>query len=278
MKKSFRSSFLETRRNRLKRRSGDISHDVLTALCLTGAVGVTVALMIFAYFSVITSSFFQMEKTVITGCVKTTDQEVLALSGVQPKQNLLSFNTGKVERRIEANPWIEQARVHSEFPGKLVIDVRERKAVALMRKDQTLYLVDEQANPFKKLDENESAELPILTGFSESGPENRDLIRKSIELLKFLGRYDGFPRLENVSEIHGDENFGFSVFADNGIRIRLGFGGYEEKLKRLKPIMTDLARRNMQGYFLVDLNNPGKVVVQRRDAPSFPKFSKGYRT
>ncbi len=53
---------------------------------------------------------------------------------------------------------------------------------------------------------------------------------------------------------------------------------YREKLKRLRLIMADLSRRNVTGCFYIDLNNPAKIIVQKKDAPVFPVFSKGYRT
>ena len=277
MKRSFRKS-LVTRRIRLKRHSGDMYRDLKSGLLLVGTVGLLTFLAVAAYFLLTASSYFKIESTVVNGCGKVSAKEVLALSELKPDQRLLYLNAGKIVRKIKANPWIEDVAIRRELPGKLIIEVKERQAVALMRKDQTLYFVDAGANPFKKIGEQESAELPILTGFSENGVDKTEMIRKSLDLLAFFSRYEGFPRLDNISEVHGDETFGFTIFADNGISIQLGYGNYEDKLKRLKLIMADLVRRDMPGFFNIDLSNPAKVIVQRKDAPQYPKFSKGYRT
>ncbi len=218
-------------------------------MVLTALVAVVAAAMAFAYCVVLDADYFQIEKTAVTGCEKIVDKEVIALSGIRPHQNLLSLNLDKIRQKIRANPWVDDVSVRREWPDKLVIEVKERKAVALLRKENTLYFVDANAKVFKKLENNESAELPILTGFGENGENHPEMIRKSLDLLSFLAKYNGFPRVENISEIHGDEDFGFSLFADNGISIRLGFGGYEDKLNRLKPIMADLAREIWKASF-----------------------------
>jgi cell division protein FtsQ len=277
MRQSFKTT-IETRRIRLQRRSGEFLRDILVGLGLTGVVCLMAALMVWGYFVFIEASYFRLNKTVVTGCGKTSESDILALAELKPGQSLLTLNVDKVVRKIQANAWVETVALRRELPNRLAIEVKERKALALMRKENTLYFVDGNARPFKRLDDDENAELPILTGFSENGTDKTDLIKKSLELLGLLARNQEFPKLDNISELHGDEEQGFSVFTDNGMGMRLGFGDYQEKLKRLKLIMADLTRRNMAGPFFIDLNNPGKVVVQKKDAPAFPKFSKGYRT
>jgi len=48
-------------------------------------------------------------------------------------------------------------------------------------------------------------------------------------------------------------------------------------VRRMKPVLADLARRNLSGYFIIDLNNPGKVTVQLRDFRVPVKVSGGVR-
>ncbi|MFB3924455.1 MAG: cell division protein FtsQ/DivIB [Syntrophales bacterium] len=277
MKRSLRAS-LEIKRNWLRRHSRKIFRDVLAGVIMTGAVGVVFCLLVLAYSLVLSASFFQVEKTVVTGCEKVTEKEILELSGLKPSQNILALNTGLMERRIKSNPWIQEVSITRNLPRNLLIEIKERKAVALIRRESTLFFMDENGTVFKKLDAGERADLPILTGFYDRGKEDLELIRKSIELLAFLSSSNDFPKIENISEIQGDVIFGFSLFVDNGLHIQLGFDDYENKLRRLKPVMADLARKNMDGFLSIDLKDPTKVTVQRKSAPAFPKFTKGYRT
>jgi hypothetical protein len=45
----------------------------------------------------------------------------------------------------------------------------------------------------------------------------------------------------------------------------LGFEGYENKFKRLTPVMADLDRKNLKvGFLLIDLSDPTRINVQQR--------------
>jgi cell division protein FtsQ len=71
--------------------------------------------------------------------------------------------------------------------------------------------------------------------------------------------------------------FGLSLFTDSGLCLQLGFDNYDNKLKRLAPVMADLDRRNLKpGYLLIDLSDLTKITVQRRNVlgPAAPPGSK----
>ncbi len=169
------------------------------------------------------------------------------------------------------------------FPDRLVILVRERKAVALLQGEEGLYLLDGEGTPFKKLEPDEESDLPILTGCVREGKTDEALVKKSLALLNYLAGCKDIPAIGTVSEIHGNETFGLSLFTDTGLCLQLGFDGYENKLKRLTPVMADLDRKNLKaGFLLIDLSDPAKINVQQRNiltrGPAGPAGAgKGYR-
>ncbi|MBE9547643.1 MAG: FtsQ-type POTRA domain-containing protein [Proteobacteria bacterium] len=269
MKKSIKSR-IETKKNSLKRRSRKIFYEILKVSALIGTVVALTVLMIFAYNYMVSSPCFQIERTIIRGCERTTEKEILAIAGIKPSQNILAVNLGEMARRIEANPWVEDVSIGRELPNRLVIEISERKAVALVKRDKSFYFMDCNGVIFKKLKPGEKANLPILTGLYK----NTALLKKFIDLITCLSSNNGFHEIRNVSEIHGDEIFGFSLFTNGGLSLRLGFENYGEKLKRLKPVMTDLTRRNLnKGFLHIDLSNTGRIVVQRKNV-----LKEGYST
>ncbi|HRR41396.1 MAG TPA: FtsQ-type POTRA domain-containing protein [Syntrophales bacterium] len=256
---------VEIRKNRLKRRSNKIFREAAVVFLLWAVVLVMGVLLIFSYNLVLTSPWFRLEKTVVKGCANTTEQDLLLVSGVKPATNILALNVDGIARKIKMNPWVEEVSVVRELPNRLIIEIQERKPIALVKREDSLYFMDGQGVIFKKF-EGEEANLPVLTGCGEGGKEDPVLIGKSIELINLLSASNSFPQIKNVSEIHGEEVLGFSIFLDSGLCLRVGFGDYEGKLKRLKSVLADLARRNVNpGFLTIDLNDPGKVTVQKHD-------------
>jgi cell division protein FtsQ len=283
MKKPFRMQ-LEAKKNRLRRRAGELLREIGRVILLTGAIVFITAALVIGYDRILRSPDLRIRETVVKGCQELTEKEILTLASVRSSANLLTINRAAIARRIRANPWVRDVFVGREFPGRLVIVVRERKAVALLERDEGLYLVDGEGTPFKKLETGEESDLPILTGCVRGGILDGALVKKSLSLLNDLAGIKDGPKIGKVSEIHGNETFGLSLFADTGLCLQLGFDGYENKLKRLTSVMADLDRKNLRtGFLLIDLSNPAKINVQRRNIlePAGPRkpagAGKGFR-
>jgi cell division protein FtsQ len=283
MKKGFRLQ-LETRKHRLKRNARELLREVSLVILLTGAIaGITAGLLI-GYDWIIRSPYLAVRETVVRGCKELTEKDILTLAAIRPSPNILALNQDAITRRIRANPWIREVFIGREFPDRLVIVVRERKAVALLQREAGLYLLDSEGEPFKKLEPGDEANLPVLTGFVSSGRTNDALVKKSIALLNYLAGSKETPAIGAVSEVHGNETFGLSLFTDTGLCLQLGFDGFENKFQRLTPVMADLDRKNRNiGFLLIDLSDPAKINVQQRNllTPAGPAGTagagKGYR-
>ncbi len=266
MKKSLKSS-IGTKKNRIKRRSGKIKEEVVKALMVIGVSGGLALLMVYAYNYAICAPYFELGDTIVRGCEKVSEREILELAGVNTSMNILAVNLDKITDKIRGNPWIKDVSIGRELPNRLVIEIVEREPAALIKKNDDLYIVDIDEEIFKGFGEGDCINLPVLTGFSENGIVNRGLLGMAFELLDCLSQSDSFPKMENVSEIHGNEIYGFSVFTNNQMVIELGFEKYEKKFKRLNRILLDLAKKDLdEGFLRIDLADFDRVIVQRRDS------------
>ena len=255
------------KRNSMKRHAGDIFKEIGASLLLICSIIVATSALILGWDRVICSDVFSIKETAVRGCNELTQKDILSLAGISPQANLLTVNKEAVIRRIKNNPWVKDVFVGREFPDRLVILVQERVAVALIEKNQKLHFIDNRGEIFKKLAVDEEADLPVLTGFSSGSKLNEELINKSLALLNHLNKEKDIPDLGLISEVHGNETFGFSLFTTKGLCLQLGFEGYETKLKSLGKVMSDLQRKNLKpGFVLIDLSNPEKISVQPRGA------------
>ena len=257
---------LETRKNRFKRRGKNILREISKAALLITAIFVITATMIQGYHVVISSPYFHIKETIVRGCKELTEKDVLSLAAIKPSQNLLSINVDAIAKRVASNPWVKDVHIGKEIPNRLVIEIHERTAVALVKRNTSFYLLDTHGHPFKKLQTGDETDLPVLSGFYPEDNSNAQLLMKSLELLRFVSTLKDFPAITRVSEIHSHEVLGFSLFTDTGLCLQLGFDNYENKFKRLAPVMADLDRRNLKlGFLLIDLSDPTKVTVQRKN-------------
>jgi cell division protein FtsQ len=283
MKKGLRQQ-LEAKKHRVRRRAGGAIRELGRVVLLTGAIATVAAGLLIGSDWIIRCPYLAIRETVVRGCKELTEKEILTLAAVRPSANILTVNPEAIARRIRSNPWIGEVFIGREFPDRLVIMVRERTAVALLQREGGLDLIDRDGAPFKKLESGDEANLPVLTGFVSGGRINEPLVKQSISLLNYLAGSKVTPAIGAVSEVHGNETFGLSVFTDTGLCLQLGFDGFESKFQRLTPVMADLDRKNLKvGFLLIDLSDPAKVNVQQRNllAPAGPsgaaRAGKGHR-
>lgn len=257
---------LEARKNRLRRRLIGGFGESLGAVALLFAATFLSALFIYAASALLSASYFEIREISVRGLKELTEKDVLALAHVRPRSNILSVNTSGVAERIAANAWVKNVYVGREFPDRLVLDIRERKPVAIVKQDGAFYLMDAGGNVFKKLSGGDDVDLAILSGVNIRSKTLSPLVADALKLLESLSSADRYPFLGTVSEVHISDVFGLSLLTDKGLHLKMGRDNFDGKLRQLNLVLVDLEMRGMKdGHLFVDLADISKVTVQRKD-------------
>lgn len=273
---------IEAKKNRFRRRFVDGIVEFIKAMGMLLSVAVLALSFIYIYGFLLSTPFFAIKETSVRGVKELTEKEVLTLAGIKPQQNLLALNTETLVRRIATNPWVKNIYVGKELPNRIVLEVWERVPVALVKREEDFYLIDIEGNIFKKLAVTDEVDLPVLTSSEGEDVTKARLLLSSLNLLKSIAASKQYAYLGSISEVNVDDLFGMSMLTDSGMHLKLGMDGFENKLKQLKVVMTDLEKRGLKnGYFSIDLCDANKITVARKDAlgkTEMLKKGKKYRT
>jgi cell division protein FtsQ len=82
------------------------------------------------------SSLFHLRHLEVVGTTSLTRAEVVRLAGLSSSTNVLWFDPGNVERRLESDPWVATATVSRRLPATIRISVVERAPVAMIRDER----------------------------------------------------------------------------------------------------------------------------------------------
>jgi cell division protein FtsQ len=107
---------------------------------------------------------FGIDVVTISGESQLTEQEVLALAGVTPKDSLPFFDVAQARKNLEALPLIKQASVRKLYPDRIVIDIVERTPVALWQKDGDVHTVAADGAVIDQMRDQRFASLPFVVG------------------------------------------------------------------------------------------------------------------
>ncbi len=259
---------LEARKNRLRRRVIGSFGESLGAVSLLFAATFLSVLFIYAVSALLSASYFEIRDISVRGLKELTEKDVLAMANVRPRSNILSINTDAVAEKIAANAWVKNVYVGREFPDRLVLDVRERKPIALVKQDGMFYLMDAGGYVFKKLSGGDDVDLAIISGVNINNKKILSpLVADALKLLEALSSSDRHAFLGTVSEVYVSDVFGLSMLTDKGLHLKLGRDDFDGKLRQLSIVLADLEKRGLkEGHLFVDLADISKVTVQRKDA------------
>jgi len=217
------------------------------------------------YVHLLNDPYFRVREVEVEGNRKIPKETLLSLTMMEGMPNLFSVRLKEVVKRLESHPWVEQVRVRKVFPHKIVIQVEERKPMAILQLEE-LYYIDTQGEIFTPVGDRDEYNYPYVTGltrraFEKEPEEAKRLIAKALELLRIVNQGKTAP-LGEISEIHMEKAFGIHCFTKaEGVEVKMGWEDFEEKLRRLPLIWSDLRKRGLSAVS-IDCSDLTRMVVQ----------------
>lgn len=204
----------------------------------------------------------------VVGASHASEAEVLSLAPVRVGDDFLAVDVDSVERAVARHPWVSRVEVHRSLPPAIEISVTEREARALVDLGGT-YLVDRDAQVFKRASTGDGLDLPLVTGFGrEDFAKRRGAVESGLHgALALLDEYtrEGLVPLAAVQEIHLDSDWGVTLYVgDEGTQVLLGQGDLPQKLGRLHRVLEALRAegRAAEVIHLDDRSHPDRVGVR----------------
>jgi cell division protein FtsQ len=237
---------------------------LLTILAIAASVAAAALGALRAREWLLTSPRFAIEAVRIEGARLVPADSVEAASGIARASNLFRLDRGAAERRLAAHPWIASARVTRRPPRTAVVEVVERRPVALLAVG-AWQAIDGEGRLIPISAIGERLELPLVTGCFLSDGLDTGRLKRAAEFLRAVETQCDFL-LRDVSEVHvGDPEDLLIYTVKSGTAVHLGAPAYEEKLERLLLVLEDLSGREAVPLS-IDLRFDGQAIVRFRGA------------
>ena len=211
-------------------------------------------------------TIFSLKSIEVSSAKHLTRDEILGLAGLEPGKDLLGMDLKSMGEHILQNPWVESVRINRYFPDALSIAITEREPIAIVNMG-FIYYLDQQGEVFKVLNQGDRLDYPVITGFSEEelarDPKGtKEALLATCHLLKIL-REKGSFILADVSEIHYDEGYGFTLFTASGaLPVKVGSGDFSAKVERFARIYRSLMVQ-LPVIHYIDLDYNDKIIVKK---------------
>jgi len=199
---------------------------------------------------------FPIKHIAFTGNKHLTDDELRVLAGVHPNESLVMICGKKISKQLFRSPWVRSVSLMREFPDTLSVTVKEAEPFALLDMNEHLFLIDETGNLLEELKGDAMPFLPVITGdpFKE-----KEGFSEALNLVRLMNHKGFLSERDNVGVIAHNANE-LSVTIDDTM-VKIGAGGYEEKLDRLMRLEEDIKKMGISVDY-IDLRFLNKAIVK----------------
>ncbi len=197
------------------------------------------------------SAGFRITTVGINGRKQLSQDEVLAIGGVNGRSSLLFLDADTVRAKLKANPWIADATILKLYPGRLQIDIVERTAFALWQQNGRLSVIASDGAVLEPYVSRRFLNLPLVVG---KGADTR--------AQDFLALLDRYPQVRSVTKAAifvGERRW--NLRTRDGLDIRLPENDVGNALTALSKLDKDehLFSRDIVA---VDMRLPDRLIVQ----------------
>ena len=197
------------------------------------------------------SAGFRITTVAINGRKQLSQDEVLAIGGVNGRSSLLFLDAATVRDKLKANPWIADATILKFYPGQLQIDIVERSAFALWQQDGRLSVISEDGAVLEPFVARRFVALPLVVGKGADG--------KARDFLALLDRYPQVRSVTKAAIFVGERRWNLRL--KDGLDIRLPENDVGNALALLSKLDKD-DKLFSRDIVAVDMRLPDRLSVQ----------------
>lgn len=200
------------------------------------------------------SAGFRITTVAISGRKQLTQDEVLAIGGVNGRSSLFFLDAAAVRDKLKANSWIADATVLKLYPGQLQIDIVERSAFALWQQDGRLSVIADDGAVLEPYLSRRFISLPLVVG---KGAETH-----AKDFLALLARYPQVRSVTKAAIFVGERRWNLRL--KDGLDIRLPENDVGNALASLSRLDKQ-DRLFSRDIVAIDMRLPDRLTVQLSD-------------
>jgi cell division protein FtsQ len=197
------------------------------------------------------SAGFRITTVAINGRKQLSQDEVLAIGGVNGRSSLLFLDAATVRDKLKANAWISDATILKLYPGRLQIDIVERSAFALWQQDGRLSVIADDGAVLEPYMSRRFVSLPLVVG---KGADTR-----ARDFLALLDRYPQVRSQTKAAIYVGERRWNLRL--KDGLDIRLPENDVGNALAVLSKLDKE-ERLFSRDITVVDMRLPDRLTVQ----------------
>ncbi|MFC1508226.1 cell division protein FtsQ/DivIB [Candidatus Omnitrophota bacterium] len=208
---------------------------------------------------------FHVREVVVEGAQYLDSDKIFTAANIQQGANIFDLDLMRSARKLKSEFSAEKFTVFRRLPYTVVIEVHERKPVALLNMNK-LVGVDSKGVTLPHIGADMVDTLPIITGIktvsSLSDSTTKQRIVSGIRMLEHISKEAPavYSRISEV-DVTNLADMGISL-VDNGLHVIIGNNNWKSKIPNLERVINEVTWRRENAKSL-DIRFENKVIVTK---------------
>jgi cell division protein FtsQ len=217
------------------------------------------------YAYLITSPRFNIEFIQVNATNFLNREELNASLTEIKGRNIFLLDLNRIQKKLEANPWVDYCFIKRVLPNKLFVEITEEKAAALLKYNGDLYLISSNGILLQKYDERKFSGilLPLITDRSQCSIKALKLkLPLLIEAIKEIK--SNYPQiLKQIAEFDLSEEDNVRLrLHESACLVNLGNKNFSQHLKNFLIIFPEIGEKMVQIDY-IDLRFDHQIILHQ---------------
>jgi cell division protein FtsQ len=218
-------------------------------------------LLILGLVSLVNSNYFQVEDIEIEGNKLLSDEYIITYCDLEDI-NIFNIDRQKLANKLVELPQIKGVVITRDLPKKLIIEVNERRPIAIVGIQSSYQIIDSEGQVIATTKNLAYWNLPLVTGVEVINDGKRLKISSEIKkAISYLGMLSD-QLLKDISELNISKGDGLQLFLVDGGIVKLS-SNFDNKAKSkiFTSVYNDLKSKGQKIEY-IDLRYGNNVIVR----------------
>lgn len=201
---------------------------------------------------------FEVRHVEVTGLKNMAKLPVYGAALNGPTNSMLLVDLDDIRTQLQALPWVADASVGRRLPDTLVIDIVERKPLAIWQHQRKLAVVDREGKVLDTRRIERFAALPLIVG-----------PRANLQAHPLMAMLADFPEVQQRVDSAiwiGDRRWDLRLKSGETLALPEGYAAAKGALKQFQKMEQDNGLLD-RGFVRFDLRLPDRMVVRISGEP-----------
>lgn len=221
--------------------------------------------IILSYIFVFKTDVFIVSEIIVEGNKKLKADTIVKASTCNIGENIFRIDIDNGENNLKLIPYVKDSKIKRQLPDKVIIEVEERKEVAVVDYMDYVVYIDKEGYILEIDRDKKEVELPKISGldmvhFEEGSNIYQDNSMEKLE--EFITYSEASKLLSLIDEIDVSNYDSINIQLNNGTLVEFGpLNNVKYKLSFIIEILQDIESKNMEARKIMFNKGENPIIV-----------------